>query len=62
MTNKELREEMASRGRPTALKYDWNKIALQVLDYYKRTLERTGAKNSVPEVKVPRISQTSGKL
>ena len=62
MTNKELREKMASQGRPTALKYDWNKIALRVLDYYERTLERIGAKKSVPEVNVPRISLASGKL
>jgi len=62
MTNKEMREQMASRGRPTALKYDWNNIALRVLDYYEKTLQRIGATKSIPEAATPATGVISGKL
>jgi phosphatidylinositol alpha-mannosyltransferase len=50
MTDKAMREQMASRGRPTALQYDWITIAQRVLEYYEKTLERMAAKKPVPEV------------
>ena len=62
MTNKEMREQMASRGRPTALQYHWANVAQKVLDYYEKTLERIGATKSIPEVKTPPVGAISGKL
>jgi len=32
------RKEMGARGRVKALKYDWNKVTKQVLDYYREIL------------------------
>ena len=33
-----LREEMGSRGRQTAVKYDWERVTAQISDYYNHLL------------------------
>jgi len=35
-----LREEMGSRGRQTAHRYDWKGVTDQIMDYYQFLLER----------------------
>jgi len=62
ITDKSMREQMGSRGRPTAMQYDWPNIARRVLDYYEKTLERIGATKSIPEVKPAPVGVISGKL
>jgi len=62
ITDKEMREQMGHRGRPTALQYDWNSIARRVMDYYEKTLERIGAAKSAPEAKPTQTSATSEKI
>ena len=61
MTDREMREEMGNKGRPTALKYDWTTIAQRVFNFYEKTLERIGAKKPAPEVKSTPMVATSGK-
>ena len=39
--NPELRDQMAARGRETAEKYRWEKVARQVMDYYLDLMEPT---------------------
>jgi phosphatidylinositol alpha-mannosyltransferase len=45
--NKQLREQMGSRGRPKAQEYDWPLIANRLLDFYKKTLD--GIKQKAPQ-------------
>jgi phosphatidylinositol alpha-mannosyltransferase len=40
MTDESLRQQLAARGRATALKYSWERIAQRVLDYYMTVLSQ----------------------
>ncbi len=45
--DKQLREQMGTRGRPRALQYDWELLAGKLIDYYRDTLRRI--KKPIPE-------------
>jgi phosphatidylinositol alpha-mannosyltransferase len=49
MTDKELRQQMADRGRVKARGYDWSYIAQRVLDFYMETLNRTSPVKAIPK-------------
>jgi phosphatidylinositol alpha-mannosyltransferase len=56
-----LRQQMAARGRPKALEYDWARIARRVLDFYVKTLDRVNPKEAIPEKEPPLVGAASGK-
>jgi phosphatidylinositol alpha-mannosyltransferase len=61
MTDESLRREMSNRGRPRALEYDWACIAQRVLDFYVKTLNKTGHKEATPEAATLPVGAASGK-
>ena len=62
MTDKSLREQMAAKGRPKALKYDWANIARRVLDYYQQTLERLASSKATSQKEMPTVGKIPRKL
>jgi phosphatidylinositol alpha-mannosyltransferase len=60
ITDDTLRQEMAARTRPKALKYDWARLARQVFNFYLETLGRIPKKETVPEVEATLTGVASG--
>jgi phosphatidylinositol alpha-mannosyltransferase len=46
LRDESLREQMAARGRPKALQYDWSQVAGRLLDYYRETLDKVKTRES----------------
>jgi len=59
--DKQLREQMGSRGQPKAMQYDWSVLAKKVLDFYTTTLDKIKRTNATPATGTPDTSATSGK-
>ncbi|MFC1902100.1 glycosyltransferase family 4 protein [Chloroflexota bacterium] len=56
-----LRRQLASRGRPKALEYNWAHLARRMLDFYIETLNRTTQPEAIPETEAMPVSAASGK-
>lgn len=59
--DKQLREQMGSRGKPKALQYDWPMLAKKVLDFYQATLNNIKQANAAPPKKTSNVNAVSGK-
>jgi phosphatidylinositol alpha-mannosyltransferase len=52
-----LRHQMAARGKPNALQYDWTIVANKVLDFYNQTLDRVKHFESSTETRTARVKE-----
>jgi phosphatidylinositol alpha-mannosyltransferase len=59
--DEKLRQQMAARGKPKAMKYDWSLLATRLLDFYTETLERIKQPEAISESNTPQVSAVSGK-
>jgi phosphatidylinositol alpha-mannosyltransferase len=59
--DKQLREQMGSRGKPKAMQYDWPLLAKKVLDFYRTTLANIKKTNTAPPKETSNVSALSGK-
>jgi phosphatidyl-myo-inositol alpha-mannosyltransferase len=59
--DKQLRDQMAARGKPKAMQYDWPILAKKVLDFYTATLENIKRNKAMPATGTPDAKAVSGK-
>lgn len=60
-TDKQLRQQMGSKGKPKAVQYDWSLLAKRMLDFYVETLDRIKQPEATPEAGSPQVGAVSGK-
>jgi len=56
-----LRQQMAARGKPKAMRYDWSLLARKVLDFYAETLNRVKKPGSDTDATTPPTRAASEK-
>jgi phosphatidylinositol alpha-mannosyltransferase len=58
--DKNLRDEMGTRGKPTAMQYDWPLLARKLLDFYAVTLNRINRPQTITDSNNPPVNFISG--
>ncbi len=58
--DKQLREQMGTRGRPRAIQYEWSTIASRLIDFYTNTLNKLKKTEPEPAKELTGISTVSG--
>jgi hypothetical protein len=53
---------MRAAGQDTARRYDWNRVALEVLDYYRDVLERHARAPQTQQPRFARVRRVAGLL
>jgi len=61
LTDEPYRHQLAMRGRPKALEYDWEHVAERVLDFYMETLNRVMPTQAENEAVAPLVGASSGR-